>query len=106
MSNYFPPDFCELEPFGPRALRSEVERSRERLSRPYAETRALYDTVLPRIDAILAHVGQFEPDNLPADAEHLFWLALAFADVAPSVEWWDAKHSPDLSQPIELKIYQ
>lgn len=106
MPNYFPSEFSDLEQFGPRALRTEVERSGERLSRPYSESKALYDAVLPRIDEMLAHVEQFQSEDLPADVERLFWLALAFADVAPSVEWWDAKHSPDLAAPIDLKIYQ
>jgi hypothetical protein len=106
MSNYFPPEFSELELFGSRALPTESERAQLRVSRPYEETRALYDLVLPRVDSILEYVGQFDPDDLPADAERLFWLALAFADVAASVEWWDAKNPPDLSEPFDVKIYQ
>ena len=50
------------------------------------EIRALYDTVLPRMEAILDYFNPLPLDTLPDDAQRLLHLTLALAEVAPAVE--------------------
>lgn len=82
-----PEEFADLESLAERwALATETERNRRRLASPMSEIQALYDTVLPRMEAVLSYLGQFPPDKLPENAERLFHLALSLAEVATAVE--------------------
>ncbi|MCE2485989.1 MAG: hypothetical protein J4F42_10795 [Desulfurellaceae bacterium] len=82
-----PEGFADLEPLAERwALATETERNRHRLTSPMSEIQALYDTLLPRMEAVLNYLGQFPLDNLSEDAKRLFHLALSLAEVATAVE--------------------
>ena len=82
-----PEEFADLEPLAEHwALATETERNRRRLASPMSEVQALYDTLLPRMEAVLSYLGQFPLDNLPEDAERLFQLTLSLAEVATAVE--------------------
>lgn len=82
-----PEEFADLEPLaGHWALATETERNRQRLASPMSEVQALYDTLLPRMEAVLGYLGQFPLDALPEDAERLFRLTLSLAEVATAVE--------------------
>ena len=52
-----------------------------------SDIRTLYDTLLPRMDAVLSFLAAY-PDEAaaPPEVEALFHLALALAEVAPAVE--------------------
>ena len=50
------------------------------------EIRAVYDTLLPRMDTILDYLNQYTLDNLPEEAKRLMYLTFALAEVAPYVE--------------------
>jgi hypothetical protein len=82
----FPAPFAELEPFAAWALATESQRARKRRGSTMAEIRALYDTVLPRMEAILDYLNPLPLDNMPDDAQRLLHLTLALAEVAPAVE--------------------
>jgi hypothetical protein len=51
-----------------------------------AEIQAFYDTILPRMDAIINYLGQFPLNALPADAQRLLHLTFSLAEIAPAVE--------------------
>ena len=65
-----PEEFADLEPLAEQwALATETERNRRRLASRMSEVQALYDTLLPRTEAVLSYLGQFPLDNLPEGAE-------------------------------------
>ena len=83
-----PKDFADLEPFIEWALPTERERNQKRLNSEMAEIQSLYDSVLPRMEAIMEYLNGFEIDNLPAEAELLLNITLSLAEVAPAVEFY------------------
>ena len=83
---HFPEPFADLESLAAWALATEAQRARKRRDSTMAEIRALYDTVLPRMEAILDYLNPLSLDTLPDDAQRLLHLTLALAEVAPTVE--------------------
>lgn len=82
-----PAGFEDLEAIASQwALPTQNLRQRKRIGSTTAELRALYDTVLPRVEAILAHADGFPVGQLPPDSARLFSLALSLAEVAPHIE--------------------
>lgn len=84
-----PDGFQDLEQFvGAWSLPSERERNRQRLASSMAEIQTLYDTLLPRMDEIIDYLNKQPLNDMPADAQRLFHLTLALAEVAPAVEFY------------------
>ena len=83
-----PEEFRDLEPFAAWALPTERERNGRRRASSMAEINALYDAVLPRMDAIIAYLNQYPLDALPEEAERLLNLSLSLAEVSPAVEFY------------------
>jgi hypothetical protein len=81
-----PEPFADLEPYIAWSLATEKERQRKRVSSTMAEIQAFYDTILPRMDAIINYLGQFPLNALPADAQRLLHLTFSLAEIAPAVE--------------------
>ncbi len=86
MSALLPDQFEDLERFVDWALPTERERNNKRVSSAMPEIRALYDALLPRARAIIAHLDQFSPAEMPAREARLMNLLLALAEVANAVE--------------------
>lgn len=81
-----PEAFRDLEPWLAWSLETEKERSDKRQASSMDELKAFYDAMLARMEAILSYLDQFSLDDLPADAQRLFLLALSLAEVAPAIE--------------------
>ena len=81
-----PEAFRDLEPWLGWCLATEKERSDKRQASSQDELQAFYDALLTRMDAVFAYLAQFPPDELPAEAQRLFLLALSLAEVAPAIE--------------------
>lgn len=81
-----PHPFQDLAPYLAWALPTERERSAKRQMSPMAAITAFYQAMLPRMEAILPYLARYAPEQVPADARLLFYLALALAEVAPAVE--------------------
>ncbi len=81
-----PAAFTDLEPFMAWSLTTEAERQRKRMSSSMADIQAFYDTLLPRMDAIIAYLDQFPLHAIPADAQRLLQLTFSLAEVAAAVE--------------------
>jgi hypothetical protein len=86
ISNSLPAQFEDLNNFTIWALPTETERNRKRRTSTMAELQAFYDAILPRMDAIIAYLNQFPLDNMPADAQRLFYMALSLMEVSTAVE--------------------
>lgn len=87
--------FVDLEPFIGWSLATEKERQQKRLSSSMEEIQVFYDTILPRMDAIISYLDQFPLDALPADAQRLFHLTLSLAEVSAAVELFKQPSVPD-----------
>lgn len=85
-----PEPFTDLEPLAAVwALTTETERNQQRLGSTMAQIQALYDTLLPRMEAVLTYLSAFPPeptDALPQEARQLLYLALAMAEITTAVE--------------------
>jgi hypothetical protein len=92
-----PSDFADLELFAQRwCLASERERYAQRLVSSMDEMRALYDTVLPRVEEALAYCDRWPLDALPDDAQRLLQLLHSFVMVSFPVEVWRKPRIPDV----------
>jgi len=87
MAHSLPAAFADLQPLADRyALPTERERHTERLKGPFEDLKALYDAVLPRLDAIHVHLKQYPWPDLPPAEQSLLNLALALMEVSLAVE--------------------
>ena len=85
-----PPGFEDLEPLAPRwAVATEAERQAVRRGCTNEELRAFYNTLLPRLEAVLNAADEYPLGEMPANVEQLFLIALSLAEVAPHVELYD-----------------
>lgn len=94
-----PKEFVDLERFVTAgwALPREHARWARRVSSSVAEVKDFYETLLPRMDAIVQYLDRHPLDKMPEECRPLFYLALAFMDVAPS---WEIFQAPDLPEPV------
>ena len=104
MSNpKLPESFTDLEPLAAVwALATETERNQQRLTSTMTQIQAFYDTMLPRMEAVLTYLSQFSiepiPERaavLPEEAQRLLYLALAMAEVTTAVELYQQPGVPD-----------
>jgi hypothetical protein len=84
--SFFPEAFRDLEKWSAWSLATEQERSDKRQASTMTEIKAFYDAMLTRTEEILTYVEQFSLEQMPADAQRLFYLTLSLAEVAPAVE--------------------
>ncbi|MEU5323969.1 hypothetical protein AB0G67_45685 [Streptomyces sp. NPDC021056] len=98
LHNELPDGFSDLAPFLDRwRLTGQQSRMRAMAAADMPELRTFYDALLPRIDAIVAHLNQFPVDDLPPQERALFDLALTFAEVAHPVDLdWRSSDVSDL----------
>lgn len=95
MSSNFPSAFADLEPFADWAVPTEGARYSKRLASTMDELQAFYDAVFPRLDDAIAHLGQYDLQALPEDAERLLLLFCALTTVSFPVEVWRQARVPD-----------
>ncbi len=67
---------------------TEDERSRCRWAASPEDFQAFYDAVWPLLDDLLAYIDRYELGAMPDSVLPYYWLALAFAEVAPHVEMY------------------
>jgi len=93
-----PEGFEDLQPFVAKwALKGQKARYSQMLAVDMAELRALYDAVLPRVEAIVAHLDRFPLDEYPPAEQALFDLAATFAETAHPVDFkWKAPQFDDI----------
>ena len=80
--------FQDLEPYLEWSLATDRERSIKRQTSPMTKITAFYHAIVPRMDEILAHLEQYPLEQVPADAQSLFYLTLSLAKIAPAVEMY------------------
>jgi hypothetical protein len=91
-----PPPFADLERYAPVwALERERERVERRLASSMVEITEFYEALLPRMEAIFAHLDRCGLDELPVPERRLLWLTLSFAEVSSAVNFYGAAAIPD-----------
>ena len=87
MRSSLPEPFADLESLAADwSLATQREREEKRLASTADDLKAVYDALLPRLDAMLEYLNASRLNALPADAQRLFFLTLSFAEIAPFVE--------------------
>lgn len=86
-----PEAFADLEPWTAWCLPTETQRNTRRVALPFEEISAFAEAVLPRVEAICAHIDANGAAEGPHDPEtlNLFHLLLSLAEVAPAIESYD-----------------
>jgi hypothetical protein len=82
----FPSDFGDLERFSGWVLETEKERHAKRYDASMEEIRDFYDTLKPRMDAVVAYLNQFPLAEMPGEVHRLFLLGLSLMEVSPAIE--------------------
>ena len=78
-----PPRFTDLAPFvAAWALPNERARFEKLHASSLADLKPFYDAMLPRMDAVLDYLDQYEVGHMPDGAQTLFELAMTFAETA------------------------
>ncbi|MCG2633597.1 MAG: hypothetical protein J4A00_01550 [Gammaproteobacteria bacterium] len=99
-----PDNFSDLAPFVDEwALATELERNTHRRACTQAQLQLYYDTLLPKMDAIVEHLNTFPLDDMPAPESSLLNLALMFMEVSPAIELF---HQPDVPDSFEAERFE
>lgn len=84
-----PEQFRDLESFvADWSIERESDRVEKRLASSMTEISKFYESIMPRMDAILAYLNQFPLEAMPAHARRLLWLTLSLAEVTPAVHFY------------------
>lgn len=96
MTHSLPSQFQDLAHFVPEwALPTEQARFEKLHAVAHADLRAFYETMLPRLPAILDYLGQHKLSAMPADAKTLFDLAMTFVETSHPMDLkWGATDFP------------
>src|ERR1043166_8963091 len=90
-----PADFADLEPFAHWAVPTERARYAQRMASTIDEMQAFYDAALPRLEAAMTYLDQYDLDAMPDDGKRLLWLCCALVTVSFPVEVWRQPRVPD-----------
>ena len=83
-----PAGFEALLPFAKWNLPTADQRTKARREASSEELRALYDGVLPHLEAVLDACDAFPLGELPESHHGIFNIALSIAEIAPHVEFY------------------
>jgi hypothetical protein len=89
-----PEQFADLEPLVSEwALAKQGDREKKRVASTAEEIRAFYDTMLPRMEAILAYLSQFPVEGIPEQAKALLFLTFSLTEISAFVEFYDCERA-------------
>ena len=95
MTNVFPPQFSELEPFADWAIHGETNRYEKRIASTMDELQTFYDAAQPKMDDAMKYLEQRSVDQLPEEGKRLLWLYCALITVSFPIEAWRQPRVPD-----------
>ncbi len=104
----FPVPFNDLERFAHWALPTEAERQRLRNSSKMADLQAFYDAMSPRFPEVMQYLSSIpienreSIENMPDSVKNFCYLAMAFAEVATAVEFYQQPGVVDGFEPSRL----
>lgn len=101
-----PAQFSDLAPFSHWAIESRADRFRARFERSMDDIRAFYDAMLPRADEIMAHLAQYQLEDLPQPERNLLNMMLSLVEISRCVELWNGNDMSYYTHPKEhLQIH-
>jgi predicted naringenin-chalcone synthase len=105
-SHPLPAGFAALEPYVDAwAHATNAARLERRMSSSMDEIEAFYNTMLPLIEAALAHLDRFPLGQLPPAEQTLYHLVLAAGEAAVSVEIYRAPKLPLAPDASRVKVH-
>ncbi|MSP67756.1 MAG: hypothetical protein EXQ96_06595 [Alphaproteobacteria bacterium] len=95
-----PVAFADLEPFAATwALECERDRFAKLMATDVGDLKTFFDAMLPRAEAIAAHLDRRGLDKLNAEERRLFHLVVTFAEVTYPIELgWSRT---DIDDPVD-----
>ena len=84
----FPEPFKDLEILSDWCLSSSAARMVKRSQTEFLEIQEFYDTLLPRMPAIVAYLATLPPRDLSTPDQNLLSLTLSLAELGSAVEWY------------------
>ena len=83
-----PAGFEDLAQFSRWALPTADQRTKARREASREDLKTFYDSVLPRVEAILDECDRFPLGDLPESHRGIYNIALSMAEIAPHVEFY------------------
>ena len=100
-----PGEFNDLEIWCDSWCHSNTnDRNAARYAHSMDQINAFYDALLPRAEAALDYLSQFQLGELPEDAQHLMHLMLSLAEIGPAVEWFGQPQVIDGYDPLDFPL--
>ncbi len=94
-----PAEFADLECYaGQWAIPDGPSRGEKRRASTMEEIRAFYDAMIGRIDAIIAALKRYQPEQMPPEAMRLLYLLLSLAEVSRAVEQYGTPGTEGLDE--------
>jgi hypothetical protein len=91
MAIALPEEFSDLQSLVEDwALETRAERFKKRYTSSMEEIQDCYDKMMPKIEAIVAHLNQFPLDEIPEASRPLLYLSLTTIEISRAVELWKA----------------
>jgi hypothetical protein len=102
-----PAEFADLDAFAATwALPTEKARYVKLMATPIEELRLFVDAMLPRSQAIIAHLSRFPLDAMPAEARVLYDLMVTFVETAHPIELnWKRPNMEEKLPPEKLQFH-
>lgn len=99
-----PPEFAALLPYMDWALPTAQERMEKRASSSKEQILAFHSASGPHIDGIVEYLNKYPLDAIPAEAQGLFNLMMAIADMGLYAEWFDGASEPPIAAGLTSRI--
>ena len=97
--------FADLQPWlATWAVDNEADRLATRAAADFAEVKALYEALAPRMDAIIEYLNATPMSAFHAAQRSLFHLAQSYFEAALSVELLHASDQPTMQPPEGIRI--
>ena len=91
-----PKEFADLQQFAEKwCLPTERERHAARLASSMDEMQVFYETMKPRLPAVIEYCDRFALDGMPDDALDLMHLVYSLINVSFPIEVWGQARVPD-----------
>lgn len=91
-----PAAFGDLERFAAKWALADINaRYEARKASTMAELQDFYDTLVPRAEAAIEYLDQFDLYDMPDEAQRLFWMLAALSGVGFAVDVFRQPTVPD-----------
>ena len=104
MANRLPEGFSDLESYADWGEPTEAARMARRIGATMAELTDYYSVMLPRMEAIAAHLDQWDLSDLPDAEKPLLYMGMMYMEAAVAVELFKDPDVPESSPAEKLTV--